>query len=95
MVAVRITKEDVPEFYKKLGPFAMDCYMRAVRKGKSTKHWSIPYGDYKFVFFDDVSPSKVQERIRSVRQATGQQYPWDPVLNMWSLNKPLNREFRR
>lgn len=85
----------VPKFYKELGFDAAESYLRMKSKGKSTKHWTLPYGDYKFVFFDCISPIKVREHIRYMRSNTAERYPWDPVLNMWSLNKPLNYEFRR
>jgi hypothetical protein len=39
---------------------------------------------------------QVAARIKSLRRANpGVAFPYDPVLNMWSLNKPLNYDFRR
>lgn len=88
--------DKVPKFYKELGLEAADHYLHNAKKGKSTKHWTLPYGDYKFVFFEDISRAKVAARLKSVRRANpGEKYPYDPVLNMWSLNKPLNYEYRR
>lgn len=88
--------DKVPKFYKELGFFAAKDYLRMTKGGKSTKHWTLPYGDYKFVFFETISRAKVAARLKSVRKANpGEKYPYDPVLNMWSLNKPLNYEFRR
>ena len=87
--------DNVPKFYKNLGLDAAESYLRMKKLGKSTKHWSLPFGDYKFVFFDSVSRKKVMKRLNTIRRGTGYPYPQDPVLNMLSLNKPLNYEYRR
>lgn len=85
---------NVPEFYKNLGLDAVESYLRMKRRGGSTKHWTLPYGDYKFVFFDCIPRTRVIARVKSIRKS-GMLYPADPVLNMLSLNKPLNYEYRR
>lgn len=88
--------DTVPQFYKDLGFEAADSYLRMKKRGGSTKHWTLPYGDYKFVFFDCIHKVQVAARIKSLRRANpGVEFPYDPVLNMWSLNKPLNYNFRR
>ena len=87
--------DNVPTLYKDLGLDAAESYLRMKKKGKSTKHWTLPYGDFKYVFFDCISKVKVLQHIRYMRMNTSKRFPWDPVLNMWSLNKPLNYKYRR
>lgn len=86
--------DKVPKYYKDLGLEAAESYLRMKRRGGSTKHWTLPYGDYKFVFFDCIPRTRVIARLNSIRKS-GRLYPADPVLNMLSLNKPLNYQYRR
>ena len=86
--------DKVPKYYKDLGLEAAESYLRMKRRGGSTKHWTLPYGDYKFVFFDCIPRTRVIARVKSIRKS-GMLYPADPVLNMLSLNKPLNYQYRK
>lgn len=87
--------DKVPQYYKDLGLEAAESFLRMKKKGKSTKHWTLPFGEYKFVFFDSVSRRRVMDRLNSLRRTTGIRYPQDPVLNMLSLNKPINYQYRK
>ena len=86
--------DKVPQYYKDLGLEAAESYLRMKRRGGSTKHWTLPYGDYKFVFFDCIPRTRVIARLNSIRKS-GMLYPADPVLNMLSLKKPLNYQYRK
>lgn len=86
--------DKVPQYYKDLGLEAAESYLRMKRRGGSTKHWTLPYGDYKFVFFDCIPRTRVIARLNYIRKS-GMLYPADPVLNMLSLNKPLNYQYRK
>lgn len=46
-----LNKMAVPDFYRKLGTYAVDEYRRRKTEGKSTRHFTVNYGNVKYVFW--------------------------------------------
>lgn len=94
----------VPDFYRKLGTYAVDEYRRRKTEGKSTRHFTVHYGNVKYVFWcTGYDPADRPFQIRPVvdvhiqhlkkvlKAGSFRKVPVSSRLSYLSINKPGRR----